>query len=270
MIRNLIKGNNPSTLLGFNVLLFAVLVAAPAFTSFSWGWALGTLVAYFCMICLGVSTTYHRALTHRAVKFHPWIEKVFVTFACLAGTGSPIMWVMTHRQHHRYADKDGDPHPPQSVWKTFFGVYPRVSPIGIRDIARTKYYAWWHRYYFAILAGWGAALATISLNAFVFLFALPIFISIVVSNALNWFGHKKSLMSYRNFELRDFSQNNPIMGFLVFGEGWHNNHHRYPGSARFGLFKGEFDMSFLIIRLLEKLRLASNVKAIDSLTRSTT
>lgn len=268
MIKNIVKGNNPTTLLVFNLGLFALLLASPLYATFSWWGVLGTALMYFCFICLGVSTTYHRSLTHRAVTFTPWLERVFVTFACMAGTGSPIMWVMTHRQHHRFADKEGDPHPPQSVWKTFFGVYPRVSSYGIRDIARVRYYAWWHRYYFAILGAYGLLLAAVSVDLFIYLFALPIFISISVSNLLNWFGHKKSAASYRNFELRDYSQNNPWMGYLVFGEGWHNNHHRYPGSARFGLFKGEFDLSFAVIRLLEKLGLATGVKAVEPLSRS--
>jgi len=260
MIKHLVKGNNPFTLLGFNLVLFGALLLSPLYATFSLPWLAASVFTYFCLICLGISTTYHRALTHKAVTFHPWVEKLFVTFACLAGTGSPIMWVMTHRQHHRFADLPGDPHPPGLVWKTFFGVYPRVSTQGIRDIARTRYYAWWHRYYFAILGAYGLVLALLSLNAFVYVYALPIFVSITVSNALNWFGHKKSVVSYRNFALRDDSQNNPIMGYLVFGEGWHNNHHRYPGSARFGLRSGELDVSYLVIQLLEKIGLATAVK----------
>jgi stearoyl-CoA desaturase (delta-9 desaturase) len=270
MIKKLVKGNNAGTLLVFNLVLFLALLLAPFYATFSWWGVVATCVLYFCFICLGISVTYHRSLTHRSVIFKPWLEKLFVTFACMAGTGSPIMWVMTHRQHHRFADKEGDPHPPKSVWKTFFGVYPRVSTQGIRDIARTRYYAWWHRYYFAILGTYGIVLALLNVNLFVYLFALPIAISISVSNLLNWFGHKKAAISYRNFNLADLSQNNALMGYLVFGEGWHNNHHRYPGSARFGLSPGEFDLSFVVICLLQKLNLANNVKAADSFSRSST
>jgi fatty-acid desaturase len=271
MIKSIIKGNNPTTLLVFNLALFAFLLASPLFAAFSWVGLGVTALMYFCLICLGVSTTYHRSLTHRAVKFPPWLEKLFVTFACMAGTGSPIMWVMTHRQHHRFSDKPGDPHPPESVWKTFFGVYPRVSVFGIRDIARVKYYAWWHRYYFAVLGGIGLTiLALLGVSAFLYAFALPIFISITVSNLLNWFGHTAYRgMSYRNFDLADRSQNNPVFGLLIFGEGWHNNHHRYPGSARFGLRWFEFDMSFVVIKALEKLGLASAVKTAQPLGATT-
>ena len=268
MIKNAVKGNNPTTLLGFNLLLFAAVVLSPLYAELSWAGVGATLVAYFFLSCLGISITYHRALTHRALKLNPVVERIFVTFACLAGTGSPIMWVMTHRQHHRFADRNGDPHPPKSVFKTFFGVYPRVSAMGIRDVARVKYYAWWHRYYFAILGAYAFFLLALSPSVFLYLFALPIFISILVSNLLNWFGHKSAAGSYRNFELRDFSQNNPVMGWLVFGEGWHNNHHRYPGSANFGIFQGELDISFKVIQFLERAGLASSIKLAEGSARS--
>lgn len=260
LVKNIIKGNNPYTLLGFNIVLFAIIASSPWTVSFSIPWVMLTLALYFCLICLGVSITYHRALTHKALTLHPWVERLFVTFACYAGTGSPIMWVMTHRQHHRFSDREGDPHPPESVWKTFFGAYPRVSARGIRDIARVKYYAWWHRYYFGILLAAAAVLALISFNLFFFAFALPIFMSITASNLLNWYGHTKSMISYRNYDLKDRSQNNPFFGWVIFGEGWHNNHHRHPGSAKFGLDKYEFDPSFAVIRLLRSVGLASNVR----------
>lgn len=260
-IKSIIKGNNPSTLLAFNILIFVSILIAPWVVSFSlWG-LLASFVMFFCFICLGVSITYHRSLTHKSVKLHPIVLKIFTTFACLSGTGSPIMWVMTHRQHHRFSDKENDPHPPTSVWKTFFGVYPRVSTMGIRDIARDSYFRFWHRYYFGIIGIIGLSLALISYTAFFYLFVIPIFMSISASNALNWFGHTKSLGSYRNFnEVGDKSQNNVILGFGIFGEGWHNNHHKYPGSARFGLSKKEIDISFIVISLLGKIGLADHIK----------
>lgn len=260
MVLNLIKGNNARTLLVFNALIFLAVLLSPLWVTATPGWLFGTLVAYFCMICLGVSITYHRALTHKAVKFHPFVEMLFATFASLSGTGSPVMWVLTHRQHHRFSDKPGDPHPPESVWKTFLGAYPRVSALGIKDIIRNRYYAFIHRYYFGVIGAVLLAVGLVSLQALFFLLVLPIFISISVSNLLNWYGHTKGAIGYRNFNLSDRSQNNAVCGMLIFGEGWHNNHHRYPGSARFGLRKWELDASYGVIKVLEFLGLASAVR----------
>lgn len=259
-LKSVIKGNNPKTLLAFNIYLFVVLVMGFFVANFSLTWLAVSFVMYFLMICCGVSTTYHRALTHKAFVMPKWLERTFSTFACMAGTGSPIMWVMTHRQHHRYADKDGDPHPPGDVYKTLFGIYPRVNG-HIRDIVADKYYKIWHKNYFGILFLWAAFLYFVfGFNALYFIFVIPVVASVFVSNALNWYGHKQSAISYRNYNLNDHSQNNWVMAVLAFGEGWHNNHHRHPGSAKFGIDKKEVDISFMVIRLLEKLGLAKSVK----------
>ena len=259
-IKNVIKGNNPTTLLVFNLYLFAVLIGGVFVVPFSVGWISVSLLMYFLMICCGVSITYHRALTHRALTMPKWLERTFATFACMAGTGSPIMWVMTHRQHHRFADKDGDPHPPGAVYKTIFGVYPRVTGY-IRDIVADKYYRIWHRNYFGILLAYTAIVYfAFGFNALYFIIVVPVVSSIFISNALNWFGHKESKIAYRNYDLPDHSQNNWIMAMLAFGEGWHNNHHRHPGSAKFGILSREIDVSFIVIKLLESMNLAKGVR----------
>jgi fatty-acid desaturase len=259
-IKNIVKGNNPTTLLVFNLYLFITLLVGVFIASFDTAWIVVSLVMYFLMICCGVSITYHRALTHKALTMPKWLERIFSTFACMAGTGSPIMWVMTHRQHHRFADKVGDPHPPGAVYKTIFGVYPRVNG-HIRDIVADKYYRIWHRNYFGILAVWAALLyLTFGFNALYFIVVVPVAASVFISNALNWFGHKESKISYRNYDLKDHSQNNWIMALLAFGEGWHNNHHRHPGSAKFGIDSKEIDISFIVIKILEAMNLANGIK----------
>lgn len=256
------KGNNAETLLALNALMLVARIAMPlSIVTFDWRWIAGGVLVYFCNICLGVSLTYHRSLTHYALRMPKWLERLFASFACLSGTGSPIMWVMTHRQHHRFADRPGDPHPPGAVLKTFFGVYPRVNG-HIRDIARDSFYRFWHKNYFALLASWGGILwAAGGANAFYYLYVLPVFCSILVSNALNWFGHKDSLISYRNWRTPEDSQNNWLMAIFAFGEGWHNNHHKYPTSAQFGGWKWyEIDITYIVARTLKLFGLASNVK----------
>lgn len=261
LLKHIIKGNNSTTLLVFNIIIIGLAVGGLFVVPFNIQLALLTVLTYFLMISFGISITYHRALTHKALILHPIAEKLGVLIASLAGTGSPIMWVMTHRQHHRYADKPGDPHPPAGVLKTFFGHYPRVEVFGIRDVANKKFNRFLHRYYFAIVLLWGLfLLAAFGYQVFFYVFVLTTFFNISISNALNWFGHKKSSVGYRNYNLKDESQNNPIMAILAFGEGWHNNHHRYPGSAKFGVKKFEIDMSYILINILSGLGLANSVK----------
>lgn len=191
-----------------------------------------------------------------------WLERTFATFACMAGTGSPIMWTMTHRQHHRFADKEGDPHPPGTVHKTILGIYPTVNGyIRDRNIVADRYYKFWHKNYFGILPLWAAFIYMVfGFDALYFVFIVPVVSIVAISNVLNWYGHRSSILSYRNYNLSDHSQNNWLMALIAFGEGWHNNHHRYPGSANFGIRDREIDTSFLVIKFLEKLGLAKSVR----------
>jgi stearoyl-CoA desaturase (delta-9 desaturase) len=139
-------------------------------------------------------------------------------------------------------------------------VYPRVNGY-IRDIVADRYYRMWHRNYFGILAAWATLLFLVfGFDALYFILVVPVTASILISNALNWFGHKESSVSYKNYNLTDHSQNNWVMALLAFGEGWHNNHHRHPGSAKFSIRTNEVDISFFVIKLLETINLVSRIK----------
>ncbi len=259
-IYRVFKGNNQRTLVAMNIMIILSVIFMPHFVNFGWSWVLGFVLVYFCNMCLGVSITYHRSLTHYALKMPKWLEHLFASFAGLSGTGSPFVWVMVHRQHHRFADRPGDPHPPQDVWKTFFGVYPAVNS-HIKDIARDPFYRAWHRFYFIIHLAWTTLLFSVGgLNALFYLYVLPVALNVTMSNASNWFGHAKSVVSYRNYNLKDLSQNNPLMALFAFGEGFHNNHHRYPNSSQFGSRWFEFDASYVVVRALKAVGLATNVK----------
>jgi fatty-acid desaturase len=258
-LKNSIKGNNPKTLVAFNFSIIGLAVYGALTTPFSALIAV-TAFMYFIMICLGVSITYHRSLTHKAVELHPVLLKLTTFMASMAGTGSPIMWVMTHRMHHRFSDKPGDPHPPGAVWKTFLGAYPRVDTRGIRDVAHSSFNRLLHKWYFAIVAAYGATWMLGGFEVFLYGFVYTTLANIAISNALNWFGHSTGRMAYRNYQLSDTSANNPMMATLAFGEGWHNNHHRFPGSAKFGVKRWEVDISYAVIVLLSKLGLATSVK----------
>ena len=261
MIEKIIKGNNSNTLILFNLCVISLAVYGVLFVKLSATMFLLTVSTYFLMICFGVSITYHRSLTHKALILHPVLEKIGCLVASLAGTGSPIMWVLTHRMHHRHADKGLDPHPPSKVWRTFLGHYPQVNTFGIRDIARSKFNRILHRYYFGIVISYALAILCIfGIDIFFYVFVYTTLFNIIISNALNWYGHTKSIVGYRNYELKDSSSNNLIMAFLAFGEGWHNNHHRYPGSAKFGVRKFEIDISYVVIKLLSKINLVQSIK----------
>lgn len=260
-MKKILKGNNSKTLVAFNLIVIGLAIYGLTTYTFNLSLFSLTVLMYFLMISFGISITYHRSLTHKAVILHPFLEKIGVLLASLAGTGSPIMWVLTHRMHHRHADKELDPHPPTKVWKTFLGHYPRVDTQGIRDVANKKFNRFLHKYYFGIVGFYGLTiLAAFGFEVFLYIFIYTTLFNIAISNALNWYGHKQGSLGYRNYDLKDTSSNNPAMALLAFGEGWHNNHHRFPGSAKFGVKRFEIDISYAIIKFLSWINLAHSVK----------
>ena len=264
-LKKVINGNNAYTLFTFNLLTFSTLIAGGFFVTLSWSYLGIAFFMYWLTVACGISMCYHRLLTHKSYKIPKWLERILATFGAISGTGGPIQWVMTHRDHHRYADRTGDPHPPTDIPKTVFGFYPRVSDYVSKRLATDPYYVAWHRYYFAFLAAWAIAVLLIfGFQSFYFIYIMPVAGAIIISNSQNYWGHVPSkiapFLSYRSYNVTDNSHNNWIMAILGFGEGYHNNHHRYPGSARFGLEKHEFDLSYLQIKTLEFVGLAENIK----------
>lgn len=269
-IKKIVNGNNAYTLFTFNAITFSVLIAGLFFVTFSWQYLAVSFFMYWLTVACGISMCYHRLLTHRSYTVPTWLTRILATFGAISGTGGPIQWVMTHRDHHRYADKTGDPHPPIDIPKTVFGFYPRVSNYVNRRLASDPYFVLWHRYYFALLALYASLIfISFGFTGFYFFYVIPVAGAILISNSQNYWGHVPSklapFLSYRSYEVGDKSQNNWMMAFLGFGEGYHNNHHRHPGSARFGLERNEFDLSYMQIKFLEKLGLAKNIRVANPL-----
>lgn len=267
--KKIVNGNNAYTLFIFNLLTFLTLIVGAFFVEFSIPLLLIAFFMYWLTVACGISMCYHRLLTHRSYKIPKWLERILATFGAISGTGGPIQWVMTHRDHHRYADKQGDPHPPVNIPQTVFGFYPRVSNYVSKRLATDPYFILWHRYYFAMLGSYALAIFLMfGFEVFYFAYIMPVAGAILISNSQNYWGHVPSkiapFLSYRSYEVKDKSQNNWMMAFLGFGEGYHNNHHKHPGSARFGIEQHEFDLSYVQIKFLEFLGLASDIRTAKS------
>jgi fatty-acid desaturase len=209
---------------------------------------------YFMTGCFGMSMTYHRLLSHRSWRAPRWFE-VFGTLCATYGlTGSSIAWPAIHRQHHRFSDKENDPHSP---WhKTFMQVQflsllPKPSLKLVRDLIADPFHKFLHRHYFTLHALILIAFLVINPFAAVYLYLFPAVMLWHAGSAINTIGHR---FGYRNFETADHSQNNPVLGIFMWGEGWHNNHHRYPARASFKVRWFEFDLSAILIGWLTPAR----------------
>ena len=251
------------------VLVWFHVQAVAAFFSFTWTNLIVAALLYWVSIGLGISMGYHRLHTHRGFK----TTRLFDYFLAICGTltleGGPIFWVATHRQHHQHSDQALDPHTPRvgAFWShigwILFGeahhndtvVMSRYAP----DLARDPFYRWLTTYHWVPLTVVGLALLAVGGWPLV---NWAIFLRVVVGLHATWLVNSAThLWGRRRFATADDSKNSWWVALLTFGEGWHNNHHAHPVSARHGLAWYEFDITWIELQFLQAVGLVWDVKA---------
>jgi stearoyl-CoA desaturase (delta-9 desaturase) len=215
-----------------------------------------TILGYFLYVCLGIVVMFHRNLTHQSYKTYSFIEKIFSFLGCMANTGSSIAWVAIHIKHHLKSDKVGDPHSPWiSGWRVFLLKYPVDDKIRwrMKHLIKDPYHRFLHKYYYALLIAYSLILFLIGgWYLMIFFHWAPVVVSAIMSNIVNYAGHKESWWGgYRNYKLSDRSSNNWVWALPSWGEGWHNNHHRFPKNYTTKVKWWEFDISGLIIKIIK-------------------
>jgi stearoyl-CoA desaturase (delta-9 desaturase) len=251
------------------VIVFGILHVAAAAALFTFSWKALAIAAVFYYVCtgLGISMGYHRLHTHRSYKVPTWLEYFFALCGALTLEGGPIFWVATHRLHHQFSDDHGDPHSPRDgafwshvgwiLWGEVNHNNTKVMARYAPDLAKHRFYVWLNNYHWVpnvvlgaivlALGGW-----QIFLWAMCFRIVFGLHATWAVNSATHMFGS-------RRFNTRDDSRNTWWVAILSFGEGWHNNHHAHPTSARHGLAWYEFDPSWLLVKVLKTVGLAKAI-----------
>jgi stearoyl-CoA desaturase (delta-9 desaturase) len=217
---------------------------------------------------LGIGMCYHRLLTHRGYKTHPWIEYFLTVCATLALEGGPIFWVAVHRIHHQKSDHEGDPHTPlEGAWWAhmgwiFFGegLHQDASLLNryVPDLSRDRFHVWISRWHWMTNVVVGLVLLAFGGIPYVL---WGIFFRTTWGLHSTWLVNSAThIWGSRRFQTRDQSTNNWWVALLTFGEGWHNNHHAHPTSARHGLAWYELDLNWIGISALRAVGLAWDVK----------
>lgn len=221
----------------------------------------------------GVAMGYHRLLTHRSFKCRPWLRHTLTIFGCLSLQGNPAEWVGMHRLHHRFSDSDHDPHSPKHgftwahiLWTMHDEAYGLRGIDAAKDLLRDPVFRLIDKYFWVPQLVMIFVLFTLGRVLFDRTTAVSwvvwgIGVRTVLVFHLTWFVNSAShTWGYRNYETGEGSTNLWWVALLGFGEGWHNNHHHHPRSAAHGLRWFEFDSTWCIIRVLEKLGLVWDVK----------
>jgi sn-1 stearoyl-lipid 9-desaturase len=235
---------------------------------FTWNALFVAIFLYWVAGSLGVGMGYHRLLTHRGYKTPLWVE-YFLTVCAVTGLeGGPLLWVATHRIHHQFSDKEGDPHSPRDgKWWSHVGWIlvgnglrqdPSTLDRYVPDLAEDRFHVWITEYHFVPTVILGVVLFAIGGLPFLL---WGIFLRTVVGLHTTWLVNSAThIWGSRRFETRDLSRNSWWVALLTFGEGWHNNHHACPPSARHGLKWYEIDFNWYGIWVLKQLGLASNIQ----------
>jgi stearoyl-CoA desaturase (Delta-9 desaturase) len=236
----------------------------------------------YALAGFGVTIGYHRLLTHRAFDAPRVVRLALAIFGSIAAQGAVIRWCATHRRHHQTSDRDGDPHSPhihggspldllRGMWHAHMGwLFHRDvedSARSVADLLQDRVMLWIDRLYFAwVFLGLLIPAAVVGLwtgtwqgwlSGMIWGGLVRICLMQHVTWSINSVCH---VWGRRPFKSGDQSTNNWICAVLALGEGWHNNHHAFPTSARHGLRWWQFDSSYLIIRAMGALGLASNIR----------
>ncbi|MGA8677502.1 MAG: fatty acid desaturase [Candidatus Acidiferrales bacterium] len=253
------------------VLMLFHVGAVVALFFFTWHALFVALFLYWVTGGLGLGICYHRLLTHRSYATPKWFEYFLTICGVTALEGGPLLWVAIHRKHHQFADKEGDPHSPRdgkwwahAGW-VFFGTALRQDVAVLKryapDLAEDNFHVWLTKYH--LLAPLVVGVALFAIGGFRFVL-WGVFFRTVVGLHATWIVNSVShVWGSRRFETRDTSTNNWWVALLSFGDGWHNNHHAYPVSARHGLKWYEIDFNWYTIWILKQVGLVSHIHRAD-------
>jgi fatty-acid desaturase len=254
-----------------SVLIVFHVCAIIALFMFSWKALILTVVLSWISGSLGVGMGYHRLLTHRGYRTPKAVEYFLTLCGSLALEGGAINWVATHRMHHANTELPGDPHTPRDGrWWAHMGwilrgtaqqheeaVLWRYAP----DLMRDRFHVFLNQVYFVPLIISGLVL--LAFGGWPMLM-WGVFLRVTFGLQVTWLVNSATHMwGRRRFVTDDDSTNNWWVALLTFGEGWHNNHHAHPRSARHGLTWYEIDVNWMGILALKWLGLAKGIRLVN-------
>lgn len=243
---------------------------------------LGILMVMYATTLTGVTVGFHRHFAHRAFQASKTVRVVLAILGSMAAQGPILFWVATHRRHHAYSDQPGDPHSPhfhgkgfldrlRGFWHAHMGWFfsdeitncAHYAPDLLRDnvIFRiNQQYFIWLFVGLVVPTLLGGVLTGTWIGAFQGFLWGGLVRMFLVNQACWCVGSIGHTFGSRPFDTKDQSANNFWVALIAFGEGLQNNHHAFPGSAKHGLKWWEPDLSARIIRALEVVGLAWDIK----------
>jgi stearoyl-CoA desaturase (delta-9 desaturase) len=244
----------------------------------SWA-AVSVATALYWLRMFAITAFYHRYFSHRAFKTSRTTQFAFALLGASATQRGPLWWAAHHREHHRKADTTADPHTPlKGFWWSHMGwflskAHFAMDPARVRDWAKFPELCWLDRFDLVVpvmLAGlmyglgcllhamhpqWG----TNGEQMLVWGYFISTVVLLHATLTINSLAHR---WGKRRFNTEDDSRNNWLLAIMTLGEGWHNNHHFFPASARQGFYWWELDISYYLIQMMGRLGLVWDIKSL--------
>jgi fatty-acid desaturase len=254
-----------------------VLAIVMVFQFSTWGAVIVGFLAHYLAGMVGITFSFHRLFTHKSFKVPRWVENIGALCGTLACQGGPISWVGGHRIHHAYSDTENDPHNAnEGFWYSHvlwlfnrrqdldnYEDYKHYAP----DLASRKFFVFLEKNMIFVQVLFAGVLGLIgyaiggSWHSVWSYITWGVFVRICAGYHVTWFvnsaAHKWGSNSN---QLKDLSKNNWWVSILAFGEGWHNNHHAQPRSAKHGWHWWQVDQTWIMIRALNIVGLLKEIK----------
>ena len=262
-------------------LFTSVAVVQAFYQPVSW-LAISLCAIFYVLTTLGINVGYHRLFSHAAFKAHPRLEAALIILGSMAAQGHMTHWVCNHRRHHQYTDQADDPHSPHlsssgdalsglsgffraHIGWLFEGSFPNV--LYAKDLLKrpllmkvNRLYLLWVVLGISIPAALGGLISSTWLGVWQGLLWGGFVRMFLVHHAIWSINSINHLYGARPFETGEKSTNNFWVAVVNLGDGWHNNHHAFPHSALHGLEWWQIDVSGWVIRALESVSLAWDIK----------
>jgi len=226
-----------------------------------------------------ITAFYHRYFSHKAFKTSRAVQFVFAVIGASCVQRGPLWWAAHHRNHHRHADTEHDLHSPahRGFWRSHVGWFLtkggfRTDRSVITDLDRCAELRWLDRFDIVVpvifaallyaLGAWlGAAYRTSGAQMLIWGFFISTVVLLHATVTINSLAHR---FGTRRYDTRDDSRNNWLLALITFGEGWHNNHHHFPGSARQGFRWWEIDVTYYVLRAMALCGLVWDLKPVPA------
>lgn len=231
-------------------------------TPFSWYWLSFGIGTYFFKTFF-LTAGYHRYFTHKSFEMNRFWQFIFAFLGATNGQKSALWWAAGHRYHHKFSDTPEDIHSPlHQKWESHGGwvllkKHTELKTEFIPDLLKFPELVWLHKYQFLPIFSWTILMFIVGgWNAILW--------GTFISSLMNWHGtfivnSLSHIWGSQPFESNDNSRNSFIIALLTMGEGWHNNHHAYSKSANHGFYWWQIDITFYLLKILEKIKIVKNL-----------